>query len=700
VTRFNDELDSQESHYQTISIVTHGTGALLVMRALLDRHYAYPAQRQHRIHRILLFAPPTVSLLSPSVASACADAACKLPGCDEYTDLVRKLDAKELKSHETTLTQIQRELRTMQQQGSTSADRRRLYEKFLGHIFVVRGENDLCADAICTPRLRSDSACPWQLTRQSFLDEVVDHEPDSPQDVVTRFATIAGSGHNDLVESARSSGVNAKPLSRRFQQLLWERLRTPPGPSVGDREQVVQATNEWVRNRLYDMNKAVLSMPEVGTSWDAIERAINEGMSQKSDRRPHRSREWADVVLEPEDPQRDPERNLRDRLIKRMYYTYIFLDIYQRMDDLAAQGLLAPSDPPYREWRQDWIPDLMRSRIGRWMQQKDLLLYYSSSVQNQIERATRMSPSQLKGFVDEAARIVQNQGLDAACKVFSVEQSKWRHGDTYVFILDENGIIRCHGADAKRVGISALADEEFEIGKRVKYAFDSMGIGSQVAKPPSHGWMFYLWHRPAEDASIPVWKASYLKKARTAKRTYVVGSGVFDMNVDEEILTGLLELLGGWLQTKHEPAVPSQQRDASPHAHLSFDSQDLPVYDHVFSFLIDRHDTVLFRGAKGTKRDGNDNSRVSNLSFETMTEPPRQGGLCADNTTSFDSRLKTIWKELDEKKGHNTIHEVEAPWCVTEDFNPGKVRVLRVELGGEDYFIGAGVIPKSSSELP
>src|SRR5262245_28237767 len=55
-------LSHLEDNYKTITIVAHGKGALLTMRTLLDRAKNFPRKQPYKIHKIVLFSPPTENI--------------------------------------------------------------------------------------------------------------------------------------------------------------------------------------------------------------------------------------------------------------------------------------------------------------------------------------------------------------------------------------------------------------------------------------------------------------------------------------------------------------------------------------------------------------------------------------------------------------------------------------------------------------
>jgi hypothetical protein len=67
-------------------------------------------------------------------------------------------------------------------------------------------------------------------------------------------------------------------------------------------------------------------------------------------------------------------------LTKQTYYVYIFLSLYARMDSLRSRGILSPNDDMIVTWKRSWLPNLMRSDLGRWMLDNNLMEYYSETM--------------------------------------------------------------------------------------------------------------------------------------------------------------------------------------------------------------------------------------------------------------------------------------------------------------------------------
>jgi len=82
-----------------------------------------------------------------------------------------------------------------------------------------------------------------------------------------------------------------------FEELLFDRIGTPPRNSAANVEQTRQTTNDRIDNTVFEMNKFVVDKnPMVGLAWrnisDAVQakfRDLPEPARQKADRRPHQA---------------------------------------------------------------------------------------------------------------------------------------------------------------------------------------------------------------------------------------------------------------------------------------------------------------------------------------------------------------------------------------------------------------------------
>src|SRR5262249_55529601 len=152
-----------------------------------------------------------------------------------------------------------------------------------------------------------------------------------------------------------------------FEELLYDRIGAPRRSLAVDVEQVRQNTHERIDDTVFEMNRFVVDKnPMVGLCWRNIAEAVEA--------------KFKDVP--------EPARQKKvEELTKQIYYVYIFLDLYARLDDLRSRGMLSANDEKIAEWKHSWLPNLMGSEIGKWMLENDLTAYYSEQMNKDLREA-------------------------------------------------------------------------------------------------------------------------------------------------------------------------------------------------------------------------------------------------------------------------------------------------------------------------
>ena len=127
----------------------------------------------------------------------------------------------------------------------------------------------------------------------------------------------------------------------------------------------------------------------------------------------------------------------------------------------------------------------------------------------------------LVSLVNDAAELVRTKG-EAAFPELRVPGTRWRRGDTYVFVLDLDGLMLVH-ADPTMEGRNQMELKDIN-GKPIIRGL----IGAVTTSPDkTDGWYHYQWPVPGE--LFPRWKSSYVRLVNTASgRSYVVGSGMYN----------------------------------------------------------------------------------------------------------------------------------------------------------------------------
>ncbi|HEY4256633.1 MAG TPA: alpha/beta hydrolase, partial [Candidatus Udaeobacter sp.] len=346
---FNEEADKLdrmlthlEEDYKSITIVTHGNGGLVAMRALLNRAKDFPAKQPHKIHRIVMFTPLTENV-----------------SLTEQPDIVKLLgkqstDVAQMQANTSSkLNSVKEDLKALlDPQDPLAKARTEAFMKDVAeHIYIINAEGDKLVDVgpngekIVSETVRMLSQLPTL---------------GAPRLVTLRYSDIGGT-EEDARE--KKSGVRNPAYAHsivvkmgaqqdfsffdRFEELLFDRIGTPPRNSAANVEQIRQSTQERIQDTIFDMNKFVVDKnPMVGLAWKDISDAVQA--------------KFKDV------PEPGRTKQVED-LTRQVYYVYIFLSLYARMDDLRSRGILSPNDEMILGWKRSWLPNLMTSELGRWM---------------------------------------------------------------------------------------------------------------------------------------------------------------------------------------------------------------------------------------------------------------------------------------------------------------------------------------------
>ena len=127
--------------------------------------------------------------------------------------------------------------------------------------------------------------------------------------------------------------------------------------------------------------------------------------------------------------------------------------------------------------------------------------------------------------VIEACQLLGQQGEDAF-QAFQGKDSDFIFSGTYIWIHDQNGIMRMHPIKYKLTG------------KNLINLTDSTGklffaVMNEVCEEKGSGWVDYMWPKPGEKKPAP--KISFVKQVKHGDDTFVVGCGTYDTNVIAKI---------------------------------------------------------------------------------------------------------------------------------------------------------------------
>lgn len=147
--------------------------------------------------------------------------------------------------------------------------------------------------------------------------------------------------------------------------------------------------------------------------------------------------------------------------------------------------------------------------------------------QGSIDRAkqtssTKPTPKMVMEKVDDGAALVEKEGPAAFAK-FKGANSNFIYAGTYIWIHSgDDGEMLMHPMKPKLEGKNVLPLKD----KKGKLLFVEF---TRVAKEQGSGWVDYMWPKPGEKK--PSLKVSYVKEAKHNGKSYIVGSGVYDVTL-------------------------------------------------------------------------------------------------------------------------------------------------------------------------
>lgn len=356
-----------EKDYNSITIVTHSKGGLLAMRTLLNRAHDFPAKQPYKIHRIVMFTP-----LTENVSLA------QLP---EFVKLLGKQsqDIAQMQANTySELGRVKEDLKALLNPQDPAAEKRK--EAFIKdvaeHLYVINAERDEIVDVgpngekIVSEGIRKLSELPTlgvpRVSTLRYID-IGGSEEDARE---TKSGVRDPSYAHGIV--VKMGAQDAFSFFDHFEELLFDRIGVPPRSLATNVEQIRQNTHDRIEEQIFEMNKFVVDKnPMVGLAWKDISDAVKA--------------KFKDV------PEPERQKKIED-LTKQTYYVYIFLGMYAQMDDLRSRGILSPNDDMIVTWKRSWLPNLMRSEIGRWMLDNNLMEYYSETMIKDLRDAAAPAP--------------------------------------------------------------------------------------------------------------------------------------------------------------------------------------------------------------------------------------------------------------------------------------------------------------------
>lgn len=170
-------------------------------------------------------------------------------------------------------------------------------------------------------------------------------------------------------------------------------------------------------------------------------------------------------------------------------------------------------------------------------------------------------------LVKDAAALITADGENAFAD-FRVPDTRWFHGDVYVFVWELNGDRVVYPAD--------LANEKQNLADLADLNGKPIGRLIIEAAKAGGGWVHYYW--PLRNGKKAYrWKSTYVLPAEspTTKKKYLVGCGLYDLPAEKVFLTDTVDTAAALLVAKGTAAFENLN-----------DRADRFIFSDVYVFVI------------------------------------------------------------------------------------------------------------------
>ncbi|MBS1122572.1 MAG: Cache, type 2 domain protein [Deltaproteobacteria bacterium] len=172
-------------------------------------------------------------------------------------------------------------------------------------------------------------------------------------------------------------------------------------------------------------------------------------------------------------------------------------------------------------------------------------------------RYERAETRNVVALVNDAAKLIQTKG-DSAFAEFRVPASRWRQGETYVFVLDPAGNMLVH-PDPTMEGKNMVKLEDVNGRPIIRGLIDA----ATALPDKPRGWYHYQWRVPG--ALLPRWKSSYVRLVEDPSgRRVVVGSGIYDDRMERAFVVDIVKGAVGKIEKLGETAFPLLRDPSGP----------------------------------------------------------------------------------------------------------------------------------------
>ena len=178
---------------------------------------------------------------------------------------------------------------------------------------------------------------------------------------------------------------------------------------------------------------------------------------------------------------------------------------------------------------------------------------------------------QLVALVKDATELVRAKG-EAAFRDFRAPRSRWRQGETYVFVLDPKGNMLVH-PDPELEGKSELDLKDVNGKPIIRGLIDA----ATTFPDKTEGWYHYQW--PVPGGLLPRWKSSYVRLVKAPSgKSYIVSAGMYNDRMERAFVMDAVKDAVGQIEKNGRAAFPLFHDPTSP-----FIAKD------AYIFVIDRN---------------------------------------------------------------------------------------------------------------
>lgn len=159
----------------------------------------------------------------------------------------------------------------------------------------------------------------------------------------------------------------------------------------------------------------------------------------------------------------------------------------------------------------------------------------------------------LVALVNDATELIRAKG-ETVFSELRLPGSRWRQGETYVFVLDPEGNMLVH-PDPALEGKNQLDLKDIN-GKPIIRGL--IRAATSLAGKPE-GWFHYEW--PVPDGLLPRWKSSYVRSVKAPSgKDYIVGSGMYNDRMERAFVADAVTSAVGEIE-RHGAAAFALLRD-------------------------------------------------------------------------------------------------------------------------------------------